>query len=206
VDDADVDRYGEQLSDMNHSIGLARGRLDRVQFRSLVDLFSLHQAESSSPQRESYSDMADRLRIAALDHHVPTSVTEEAELCRRILMAGCKPPRAEVRALIESRDAAVLALYRGFSRFMLEDLELHPFMQKISRSKQKKISCEVAFEMILVRLFPFIHLSYGMYANALNRGTNPTRTSWKCSSLTTYVCLFMRKLNPLQPTLACNYP
>ena len=152
MDDADVDRYGQQLSDMNVSIGLARGRPDRVQFRSLVDLFRLNQAESPALQAEPYTTMADRLGIAALEHHVPTSVSEEAELCRRILMAGCQPQRAGVRALIESGDAAVLALYRGFSRFMLEDLELHPFTQKMSRSKQKKLSCEVAFEMILVRL------------------------------------------------------
>lgn len=157
VDDADVDRYGQQLSEMNRSIGTARGRLDRVQFRSLVDLFSLHQSELSVPRTGSNSAMADRLCIPPLEHHVPTSVTEEAELCRRILMAGCQPQRSGVRSLIESRDAAVLALYRGFSRFMLEDLELHPFMEKMSRSKQKKVSCEVAFEMILVRFFLLVH-------------------------------------------------
>ena len=136
---------------MNLSIGLARGHPDRVQFRSLVDLFHLNQAESSAPQAEPYSGMANRLGIPALEHQVSTALTEEAELCRRILMAGCQPQRAGVRALIESGDAAVLALYRGFSRFMLEDLELHPFTQKLSRSKQKKLSCAVAFEMILVR-------------------------------------------------------
>lgn len=132
---------------MNHAIGLARGRPDRVQFRSLVDLFSLHKAES-------YSATADRLGIEALEHHVPTSVTEEAELCRRILMGGCQPQRTGVRARINSGDAAMLALYRGFSRFMLEDLELHPFTRALSRSKQKKLSSQIAFEMILVRLSP----------------------------------------------------
>ncbi|KAK4207861.1 spore wall maturation protein DIT1-like protein 2 [Rhypophila decipiens] len=139
VDDADVDRYGEQLAEMNRTIGLASGRADSVQFRSLVDLFC----------HPSNGEDMDRLGLAALEHVLPTSMTDEAELCRRILMAGFQPQRTKVRAHIESGDSAVLALYRGFSRFMLEDLELHPFTQKMSRSKQKKLSSEVAFEMIL---------------------------------------------------------
>ncbi|KAK4150285.1 Pyoverdine/dityrosine biosynthesis protein-domain-containing protein [Chaetomidium leptoderma] len=122
--------------------------------------------------------MADRLGIAALERHVPTLVTEEAGLCRRILMAGCQPRRTEARALIESGDDAVLALYRGFSRFMLEDLELHPFTQTMSRSKRKKLSCEVAFEMILRNqaysnlvemLFPH-HLRLSIHAKHNNAG------------------------------------
>ncbi|KXX81376.1 Spore wall maturation protein DIT1 [Madurella mycetomatis] len=145
VDDADVDEYGEKLKEMNRVIGLSRGNPHRVGFKSLVDLFQL----ASIGSDESLTDVARRLNIANIDHHVDTRVTEEAELCRRILMAGCGPRKSAVRAKIDSKDPAITALYRGFSRFMLEDLEHHPHTQKMSRSQQKKLSTKVAFEMIL---------------------------------------------------------
>lgn len=146
VDDADVHEYGEKLKEMNRVIGLSRGNPHRVGFKSLVDLFQL----ASIGSDEGLMDLARRLNIADIDHHVDTRVTEEAEVCRRILMAGCGPHKSAVRAKIDSKDPAITALYRGFSRFMLEDLEHHPHTQKMSKSQQKKLSAKVAFEMILV--------------------------------------------------------
>ncbi|KAI1209608.1 Pyoverdine/dityrosine biosynthesis protein-domain-containing protein [Annulohypoxylon truncatum] len=143
VDDEDVDLYGLKLIKMNRAIGLRRGNPDRVGFKSLVDLFELDGRYKHKLARLS------KLDIPTIDHHVETRVTTEAELCRRILMAGCQSQRSGLRARIESQDAAILALYRGFSRFMLEDLEHHPFTRTMSRSKQKKLSAKVAFEMIM---------------------------------------------------------
>ncbi|GAB1321086.1 cytochrome P450-dit2 [Madurella fahalii] len=145
IDDADVDEYGEKLKEMNRAIGLSRGNPHRVGFKSLVDLFQLGSIDSD----EGFVALASRLDVANIDHHVDTRVTEEAELCRRILMAGCGPRKSAVRAKIDSKDPAITALYRGFSRFMLEDLEHHPHTQKMSKSQQKKLSAKVAFEMIL---------------------------------------------------------
>jgi pyoverdine/dityrosine biosynthesis protein Dit1 len=148
VDDAEVDAYGEKLMEMNRTIALRRGNTDRVGFKSLVDLFRLAAVGSD----EGVANLGHRLNIPNIDHHVNTEVTEEAELCRRILMAGCGPHKSAVRAKIDSKDPAITALYRGFSRFMLEDLEHHPHTQNMTRSKQKKLSSKVAFEMILVCL------------------------------------------------------
>ncbi|KAJ0163896.1 Spore wall maturation protein DIT1 [Colletotrichum tanaceti] len=145
VDDADVDAYGEQLKEMNREVGVSRGNTDRVGFRSLVDLFELNEAKS----QHKLSELQSRLDIPNIDHHVETKLTVEAELCRQILMAGCQPQESAVRAQIKSQNAAILALYRGFSRFMLEDLELHPFTQKMTRSQRRKLSTRVAFEMIM---------------------------------------------------------
>lgn len=155
VDDKDVDEYGEKLIKMNRAIGLRRGSLDRVGMKSLADLFELNRYKSKIDQNLQFN-------IPPIDHHVQTQVTVEAELCRRILMAGCQSWRSSLRARIDSQDDTTLALYRGFSRFMLEDLELHPFTRSLSRSKQKKLSAKVAFEMIMVSryflatLFPLI--------------------------------------------------
>ncbi|KAJ4286183.1 cytochrome P450-dit2 [Collariella sp. IMI 366227] len=145
VDDVDVDGYGEKLKKMNEAIGLRRGSTTRVGFKSLVDLFQL---ASVGPQGN-LAGLTGILNVPNIDHHVKTEVTEEAELCRRILMAGCGPQKTAVRAKIDSKDPAITALYRGFSRFMLEDLEHHPHTQGLSRSQQKKLSAKVAFEMIL---------------------------------------------------------
>ncbi|KAL2169039.1 hypothetical protein VTG60DRAFT_6538 [Thermothelomyces hinnuleus] len=146
VDDADVDAYGEKLKQMNHAIGVRRGNTNRVGFKSLVDLFRL----STSGAHGGLPALAQRLSLLpSIDHHVSTKLTEEAELCRRILMAGCGPRRSAVRAKIDSKDPAITALYRGFSRFMLEDLEHHPHTRNLTRSQQKKLSAKVAFEMIL---------------------------------------------------------
>lgn len=132
---------------MNRAVGVSRGSTDHVGFRSLVDLFELNEAKS----QHKLSELQSRLDIPNIDHHVETRLTVEAELCRQILMAGCQPQESAVRAQIKSQNAAILALYRGFSRFMLEDLELHPFTQKMTRSQRKKLSTKVAFEMIMVR-------------------------------------------------------
>ncbi len=148
VDDTDVDGYGEKLKAMNHAIGSRRGNTDRIGFKSLVDLFQLATVHLD----EGLESLAARLGIPIIDHHVRTQVTEEAELCRRVLMAGCAPHKSAVRARIDSKDAGITALYRGFSRFMLEDLEHHPHTRGMSRSQQKKLSSKVAFEMILVCL------------------------------------------------------
>jgi pyoverdine/dityrosine biosynthesis protein Dit1 len=143
----DVDEYGRKLKDMNCAIALSRGRTDRVNFKSLVDILELEKSNSEAE----LSSLGDQLHIANINHHIATQVTQMAELSRRILMAGCQPDRSAIRAKIESQDASLLALYRGFSRFMLEDLEMHPETQSMSRSKQRKLSVKVSFEMIMVR-------------------------------------------------------
>lgn len=172
VDDAVVDRYGEELKEMNREIGLARGRLDRVDFRSLVDLFKL----TDDTVAEEVKSMAKSLRIPAITHHVRTKETEEAELCRQILMAGTQPLESVARDRLKSNDESLVALYRGFSRFMLEDLELHPTTLTQTKSQRKKLSTKVAFEMILRNqaysnlveiLFPnFVRLSIHAHNNA----------------------------------------
>lgn len=119
------------------------GTRGRVTFCSLVDMFNLEANGISGNQKVAELGMPD------LDHHIATALKDDAELCRRILMAGCQPSTAGLRARIGSQEASILALYRGFSRFMLEDLDLHPLTQSLSRSQRKKLATKVSFEMIL---------------------------------------------------------
>ncbi|KAI8962528.1 Pyoverdine/dityrosine biosynthesis protein-domain-containing protein [Daldinia sp. FL1419] len=144
VDDRDVDAYSQKLIKMNREIGLQKGNTDRIGFKSLADLFELERYNSPSKLAK-----ISKLDIPSINHYVQTQITVEAELCRRLLMGGCQSQKLTLRARIDSQEAGILALYRGFSRFMLEDLEHHPFTHTMSRSKQKKLSSKVAFEMIM---------------------------------------------------------
>lgn len=147
VDDAEVDRYGESLKAMNAAVQASFGGKERIGFRSLVDLFDIKSSAGTAAALE-------RMDMPAIDHFIDTRLTAEAELCRKILMAGCQSDRAAVRARIDEKDPAVLALYRGFSKFMLEDLDMHPATQRMSRSQRRKLSTKVAFEMIMVSPAP----------------------------------------------------
>ncbi|KAE8138589.1 Pyoverdine/dityrosine biosynthesis protein-domain-containing protein [Aspergillus pseudotamarii] len=145
VDDATVDEYGEHLKVLNQAISLAMGEnTERVQFQSLVDLFNL---TSLSPLTS--PNAVGMLNLPELQHYLTTSLGDLAELCRRILVAGCQPSEDSLRTQIESGDESTLALYRGFSRFMLQDLDRHPLTQSLSRSQRKKLATRVSFEMIL---------------------------------------------------------
>ena len=147
VDDAEVDRYGEALKAMNAIIQEELGGQERVGFRGLVDLFDLHSDEDTIPRLE-------KMKIPEINHFVTTCLTTEAELCRKILMAGCQSDRQGVRDRIDEKDPAIVALYRGFSKFMLEDLDMHVSTRQLSRSQRRKLSSKVAFEMIMVSKTP----------------------------------------------------
>jgi pyoverdine/dityrosine biosynthesis protein Dit1 len=163
VDDAVVDRYGASLRILNGAIASEYGGSERVCFRSLVDLFALDNGQSD-------------VDVPDIEHHLATLRSEEAELCRRILMAGCQAYPGALRANIEGQDPAILGLYRGFSRFMLEDLSRHPLTAALSRSQGKKLAAKVSFEMIhrnqaysnlVEMLFPdHIRLSIHAHTNA----------------------------------------
>lgn len=143
ANDSVVDEYTARLHDLNKSI--SKGG-DRIGFKSLIDIFSL------STFSVSLDILENILGLPPIPHHFPTKITEEAELCRKILMSSSNVSRKSVRERINGKDPAILSLYRGFSKFMLEDLELHPSTKSMSKSKRRKIATAVSFEMILVCL------------------------------------------------------
>jgi len=87
-----------------------------------------------------------------IPHYIPTMIEEDAELCRKILMASCHTGDEELRKLIDQKDPAKLKLYRGFIKFMEEDLCNHSFIKPFSKSARKKICGKIAFEMIKVSI------------------------------------------------------
>ncbi|KAJ9667592.1 dityrosine synthesis enzyme [Coniosporium apollinis] len=136
VDDEVVDTYSAQLIEMKDIIFGAEAH--KIQFFGLPQLMAL---KSSEPPLTYVS------RIE-LPNYVETSHTGDGSLCRKLMTTGFGIDGSALRHKIDSGDRAALALYRGFSRFMLEDLSHNGFMLKQSKSKQKRIAPKIAFEML----------------------------------------------------------
>lgn len=108
-----------------------------------------------------------------LKHYCGTKINPDAELCRQILMMGCDTDCGKLKTQIEIPNHPRLHLYRGFSRFMVEDLCLLPFFENASRKYFKRTVCKVAFEMIkrndaysnLVELIFPHHLRFSIHAH-----------------------------------------
>lgn len=164
VDDDVVDRYTDRLKYLYNRIvdGDKTGE-DYIGFVSLKDLFF----------KKNYEFDEKLIEDVVLPHYTGSKICEDSELSRRLLIAGCDTDAGKLRKDIEQPDHPRLHLYRGFSRFMLEDLALHPYCKTLSRKMFKKVVSKVAFEMIkrndaysnLVELlFPF-HLRLSIHAH-----------------------------------------
>ena len=143
VDDDIVDMYGEKLNEMKR--GVLEDTIDNssIQFLSLWDIFFANPEVTSLFAREWIENVD-------VPHVVTTGLTEEAELCRKLLMSTCSIDPNVLNDLIKGGDQSLVALYRGFARFMLEDLAFHPDCAGKSTSQRKKLSTKVAAEMIKV--------------------------------------------------------
>jgi hypothetical protein len=83
-----------------------------------------------------------------MPHPVKTKLTGEAELCRKLMLGIGGPDRAYIRQLITEQEPDALGLYRGQTRFMLEDLADVPSVKTMSGKQKKKTAALVAEEMM----------------------------------------------------------
>lgn len=83
-----------------------------------------------------------------MPHPVKTKLTGEAELCRKLMLGIGGPDRAYIRSLIEQQEPDALGLYRGQTRFMLEDLADISSVKSLSGKQKKKTAALVAEEMM----------------------------------------------------------
>lgn len=143
VDDCTVDAYNEALRQMNDRIAERTSRHGCIRFCSLADLFECG-TDLLALTREIPCSLPD------IPHYLDVNFDREAEHYRRLLMAGFSADPSALRTRIDKKDPTVLALYRGFSRFMLEDLDKNEYTAHLSKSQRRKLSSKVAFEMIKV--------------------------------------------------------
>ena len=135
---------------MNAIVADRHGGEDRIGFKSLLDLFGYNR-QKGPEQLHLIQD-----QLPELHHFITTRMTKEAETCRKILTMGFQLDSSKLRAIIDTKDPTILALYRGFSRFMLEDLATNKYTSHMSRSQLRKTSSKVAFEMIQVLVLSLI--------------------------------------------------
>ena len=167
VDDDQVDEYGLRLHELNEAIATQEEQPGEVTFQSLKDIFH------SAPKDVLGETRACQIELPTLEHFLDTNISSETEFCRQSLTLACQPDRNSLRSQIKGQDSAIVSLYRGFSRFMLEDLALHPRSQAISRSQRKKIAEKISFEMLLrnqaysnlVELFFPMHVRLSIHAH-----------------------------------------
>lgn len=162
-----MDEYGRQLHLLSQAIGIQEGQVSDILFESLRDIFH------SRPEAVLGETRARQIQLPALQHFLGTNISNETEFCRQALTLACQPERDSLRSQIKGQDPAIVPLYRGFSRFMLEDLALHPSSHSISRSQRKKIAEKISFEMLLrnqaysnlVELFFPVHVRLSIHAH-----------------------------------------
>lgn len=161
VDDDAVDRYTEHLIKVYHKVK-PKG-FEGVYFRGLNDCFKSETRKAVEPI----------LNCVGLDHYLDTELDEQTELNRKVLMLACDDNASTLRDEIKTPGHPRLYLYRGFNKFMAEDLENTRKAQLLSGKKFKRMVASVAFEMIrrndaysnLVELiFPF-HLRLSIHAH-----------------------------------------
>lgn len=124
---------------MYNAISQRRGCKDRIGFKSLIDLLNL---------KHGMAAIKNVLCFPQLPSYISTKRTDEADFSRQILDYGFKTDEAVLRSRIESKHHSALKLYRGFSRFMQEDLRINRYTKGLSRSQLKKLSFKVSFEMM----------------------------------------------------------
>ncbi|KAI1124423.1 Pyoverdine/dityrosine biosynthesis protein-domain-containing protein [Nemania abortiva] len=168
VDDYVVSEYESNLQELYRSMFDSSADQKAIKFCSLSNLF-FSESDDTRTFDESWILDSDLLY-----HPIQTKLTRTAEIARKLVMASCGIDRSHLRKLILAQDTTVLKLYRGLSRFMLQDLTGPSFVAQ-STSRKKKTASSVAVEMmvrnqaysnLLELLFPnYIRLSIHAHNN-----------------------------------------
>lgn len=138
VNDDIVDEYSKELQNLYRKLNPNED--DLIRFFSLKDIFSLNK----------YPLDPSVVEKVPLNHYLGTQIEEASDLCRKLLVHSCDTDAGELRKNVTTEGHPRLYLYRGFSRFMEEDLVDHPFTKDMSRKGYKKTISKIAFEMIKV--------------------------------------------------------
>ncbi|CCF58502.1 hypothetical protein KAFR_0E03510 [Kazachstania africana CBS 2517] len=138
VDDDIVSTYTGQLHTLYETI--KSDDSDPIGFCGLNDLFFTGLA----------ADLFDPNWVSdlKLPHYTGTKICSVSELSRQILMKGCDTDDGRLKTEINIPGHPRLYLYRGFSKFMAEDLSLLPYFSGCSRKGFKKTVSKIAFNMI----------------------------------------------------------
>jgi pyoverdine/dityrosine biosynthesis protein Dit1 len=142
VDDEMIDTYDACMAAIYHQrFPGDDSPVPTIKFKGLKNIFA---ADS-----DGFQGLQKLLRNShEMPHPVKTKLTGEAELCRKLMLGIGGPDRAYIRQLITEQEPDALGLYRGQTRFMLEDLADVPTVKSLSGKQKKKTAALVAEEMM----------------------------------------------------------
>lgn len=166
VNDYDVNIYGAQLKDVYQRVKqdeAYKNEGELIKFASLVDMFNLKENPIAT----------EMIQDINVPHHIDTTIDKESEICRKLLIYSCDTDSGQLKLDIKTPNHPRLSLYRGFSKFMEEDLYEYFQKQGVTRKAMKKKISKVAFEMIkrndaysnLVELMFPLHLRLSIHAH-----------------------------------------
>lgn len=138
VDDDIVSCYTSQLHQLYEKVRIPG--VDAIGFCGLNDLFF----EGAAASKFSFKFVEE----VKLNHYTGTQICPVSDVSRAIMMKGCDTDDGRLRKQISIDGHPRLHLYRGFSRFMMEDLSRLPFFKDTSRKQFKKTISKIAFNMI----------------------------------------------------------
>jgi pyoverdine/dityrosine biosynthesis protein Dit1 len=142
VDDEMIDTYDACMAAIyRERFPANNGPVPTIKFKGLKNIFAA--------DTDGFLGLQKLLRDShKMPHPVKTKLTGEAELCRKLMLGIGGPDRNYIRQLITEQEPDALGLYRGQTRFMLEDLADIPAVKSMSGKQKKKTAALVAEEMM----------------------------------------------------------
>jgi len=141
ADDNIIDEYGKQLRELYESI-----KEENQDEEDYIGFFGLKEVFYSENSGEIFD--IKWLQGMKLPHYTNSQIDLFSETCRKIMMAACDSDNGRLRQQVNIPDHPRLLLYRGFTRFMEEDICRLEVIKELSRKQQKKVAAKIAFEMI----------------------------------------------------------
>lgn len=146
ADDDTVDNFTIQLNSLYKKIKLEYGKEDSDYINDSIRFFGLKDIFYS----ENSGALFDEAWLASvhLEHYTVSKIEKESEICRKIMIAACDSDNGRLSEQVRIHNHPRLFLYRGFTKFMEEDISKLGFVSNLSRKQQKKLAAKIAFEMI----------------------------------------------------------
>jgi pyoverdine/dityrosine biosynthesis protein Dit1 len=141
VDDDVVSQYDRDVVTTYQSMCNTTADEEAIKFRGLTEMLPFN-----GDKQHDFDQLW--LEGFEIEHPIQSKHSAEAELARRVMMAGFQSSRDHFRKLVADQHRSTLSLYRGQARFMQSDLASPDFLAKTPKQK-KKTSFLVATEMIL---------------------------------------------------------
>jgi pyoverdine/dityrosine biosynthesis protein Dit1 len=148
TDDDQVSQYTHQLQAMAASVRAQMLRKTGSICNGLITFQGLHEILFPMKWIGKFYN-AELANVERILHPVNTNRTVQDNINRGLLLQTCNTCSKTLDHVVhENSESSLTLLYRGFSRFMLDDLKFHPDGQNKSKSQRKKLSERVALEMM----------------------------------------------------------